>query len=200
MKYQCNVLKRVRQIEEKNGIKYAKTDGKLYGGVKAFYLVASIWTLAMNLLFIISNLLVNSLNENFKLQTAPLATVAVLTLALVAGFVVMRFKNYIWANFTFGILNLLMPSILCFTFANLMTNINGLWGYSYSFYWRHAMPLLLVAVCGIWLAIIAFRANIKTQKQYKKTLENIYEQYNLSLENENFSEEQWKEYLKNYEC
>ena len=39
MKLQQNILNRVRQVEEKRGIVYAKTDGKLYKTLKVFYII-----------------------------------------------------------------------------------------------------------------------------------------------------------------
>ena len=37
MKMYDNVLRRVRMVEEKNGIRYAKTDGKLYLALRIIY-------------------------------------------------------------------------------------------------------------------------------------------------------------------
>ena len=54
VEYKYNVLKRVRQVEEKNGIIYAKTDGRLYKTLKVLYTVVFAYTLAVNLLFVLS--------------------------------------------------------------------------------------------------------------------------------------------------
>ena len=74
----------------------------------------------------------------------------------------------------------------------------GLFGYKYSFYWRHSVPLALIAVFAIWLSVLALRANIKTKKQYRKITENLYNQYHISEENEQLSEEEWQEFIENY--
>lgn len=200
MKMKYNVLQRVRQIEEKNGIKYAKTDGKLYGTLKVLYTIIFAYTLAMNFLFILSNFIVYYGSENFDSAKTPLVTVTTATLLLIVAFVIMRFENKVWANYASGIINVLVALVLMLTFANLMEDSLGLFGYVYSFYWRHAIPLLLIAVFAVWLTVIAIRANIKTIKQYKKVMENIYAQYNLSAENEQLSEEKWEEFLENYNC
>lgn len=198
MEYKYNLLKRVRQVEEKNGIKYAKTDGRLYGTLKVLYTIVFVYTLAINVLFILSNSIVYYGNENFDSVKVPLVTVTTATLLLIVAFVIMRFKNKVWANCVSGIINLLVAVLLVLTFANLMEDSTKLFGYVYSFYWRHAVPLLLLAIFAVWLTVIAVRANIKTDKQYKKVMENIYAQYNLSAENEQLSEEQWEEFLENY--
>ena len=52
MKMQESVLKRVRMIEEKHGITYAKTDGKLYKALRVSYTLLFIYTMGINLLFV----------------------------------------------------------------------------------------------------------------------------------------------------
>lgn len=200
MDYKYNVLKRVRQIEEKNGIKYAKTDGRLYVTLKVLYTIIFAYTLAINFLFILSNFIVYYGSENFNYVKVPLVTVTTATVLLIAAFIIMRFKNKVWANYVSGITNILVAVFLVLTFANIMKDSLGLFGYVFSFYWRHAVPLLLLVILAVWLTVIAIRANVKTDKQYKKVIENIYAQYNLSAENEQLSEEQWEEFLENYNC
>ncbi len=198
MKFQDNVLKRVRQIEEKKGIRYAKTDGVLYKTLKVLYTLMFAYTLVMNLLFVLSNFIVYYGNENFASAKVPLVTVATATVLLIAAFVIMRFKNRLWANYASGITSILTAVVLVLTFANLMEDGLGLFGYAFSFYWRHSIPLVLIMLLAVWLTVIAVRANIKTDKQYKKVVENIYAQYNLLAESEQVSEEQWEEFLQNY--
>lgn len=195
MKYQYNVLEKVRKVEEKNGINYAKTDGKLYKTINVLHILAWVYTLGINILFMLGNLLLMSSSEDLEINKAPIVTVLTATVLLIGARVIMRFKNQVWANITSGALNLIICSFLGLTFANLMEDGLGLWGLNFSFYWRHAIPLALIIIFSIWLMIIALRANIKTSKQYKKTLENIYNQFN----DQNLSEEQWEDYLKNYE-
>ena len=195
MKYRYNVLEKVRKVEEKNGINYAKTDGKLYKTINVLHILAWVYTLGINILFLLGNLVLMSSNESLEINKAPFVTVLTATVLLIVARVIMRFKNQVWANIASGALNLIICPVLAFTFANLMEDSLGLWGLNFSFYWRHAIPLALIIIFGVWLTIIALRANIKTDKQYKKTLENIYNQF----KNQNFSEEQWEDYLKNYE-
>ncbi len=195
MKYQNNVLKRVRQIEEKNGINYAKTDGTLYNTLKVIFVIFLAYTLAMNTLFVLGNILLYSSNGNSQIKIDSIITVVTATLFLILNLIIMRFKDYVWSNLATGIINLICPTVLFLTFANLMKDVMGLWGFRDSFYWRHAIPLVFMAVFGVWSAIIALRANLKTGKQYKKVVENIYNQF----ENENHAQEQWDEYLKNYD-
>ncbi len=198
MKYEANILKRVRQIEEKKGIYYARTDGKLYKTLKIVYVLVWAYTLFMNFMFAAGNMLLYHLNENVKRDMVPIITVAVATAVLIACLVILRFKNKAWTNYTFGIANLLSCAVLFLTYMNIMTDSLGLWGFNYSFYWRHAVPLILLVILAVWLSVIALKADIKTNKLYKKTVENLYTQFNLSNGEESLSEEDWEEFIKNY--
>ena len=66
MKMQESVLKRVRALEEKNGIKYAKTDGGLYKTLRALYIIAFAYTEAMNFFYISGMALVYGGTDDFK--------------------------------------------------------------------------------------------------------------------------------------
>jgi len=198
MKMKYNVLQRVRQIEEKKGIIYAKADGRLYKTVKFFYVLFWIYALAMNLLYVFANLLVHSGTEVFASIKNSLITVSIASAVMIIALIIMKFKDQIWSNVTVIALNLLSAVFLILTYANLMEDVVGLWGFKYSFYWRHSVPLAIIAILAVWLCAIALRANLKTNKQYKAVVNNLYEQYNLSAENEQLSEEEWEDFLKNY--
>lgn len=198
MKLQQNILNRVRQVEEKRGIVYAKTDGKLYKTLKILYILLLVYTFIINALFVLSNFMVYYGTDSFKGLKKPIITVICGTLCFIASLFILKFKDKIWANITTLILNLLPSLLTVLVYANLMEDSLGLFGYKYSFYWRHSVPLALIAVFAIWLSVLALRANIKTKKQYKKITENLYNQYHISEENEQLSEEEWQEFIENY--
>ena len=198
MKLQQNILNRVRKVEEKRGIVYAKTDGKLYKTLKVFYIIFLVYTFIINALFVLSNFMVYYGTDTFNSVKKPIIIVICSTLCFIASLFVLRFKDKIWANITTIILNLLPCVLTVLVYANLMEDSLGLFGYKYSFYWRHSVPLALIAVFAIWLSVLALRANIKTKKQYKKITENLYNQYHISEENEQLSEEEWQEFIENY--
>ena len=198
MKLQQNILNRVRQVEEKRGIVYAKTDGKLYKTLKVFYIIFLVYTFAINALFVLSNFMVYHGTDTFNSVKKPIIIVICSTFCFIASLFVLKFKDKIWANIATLILNLLPSLLTVLVYAKLMEDSLGLFGYKYSFYWRHSVPLALIAVFAIWLSVLALRANIKTKKQYKKITENLYNQYHISEENEQLSEEEWEEFIKNY--
>lgn len=197
MKLYNSVLNRVRIIEEKNGIRYAKTDGKLYKTLKILYSVVGAYSLAINL-FIILGMTFKAFGAN-KFQNAENFFTAVLigSILVVAGYVLSFFKF----NLTAGIISIVPEIVLIVTFAANMKDSLGYHGYVPSFFWRHLIPLTLMVILMVWLTAIAKRADIKTKKQYKKVIANLYNQFKVANKLDDLSEiseEQWEEFLNSY--
>lgn len=190
------IVKRVEFLEEKYGIKYAKTDGKLYNTLKIFYLVSLIYTLAINLLYIVSMLFVSSENENYIIDKNSIITVSVCSLFLIAGCILIctRFK------IIGGIFSAIPLPLLFFAFAVKMQDGLGYFGFKASFYWRHAIPIVTLFILSVFMLIIALRSTIKFNREYKKAFDNVYEIYRSQIGNDDMSDKQtkWEEFLENY--
>lgn len=193
MKKYDSIMKRVRRVEEKRGISYAKVDGKLFSGVTVIAAIAWIYMFVMNLMFILSMSLALSIGQaEFSFIGNAFVTVCVGSALMVLGAVLffVRFK--------------IIGSAVCFSgipfmvlaFANHLKDSLGFLGFKLSFYWRHSVPALILALMLIWLLIIAIRERAKTEKQYKKIVENLYNTYHTG--EDEITEEQWEEFLKNY--
>lgn len=196
MKKYDGVLKRVRDVERKNGIVYAKTDGRLYKTLKAFYCIFGIWTFFMNLFYVLGFLLMYSGTDNMKNVKASLITVSVCTVLIIIGFVLNCLKAYIPG----GILSVIPCAFLIPTFAHPLEDSLGYLGYKASFYWRHFAPLTVMLILIVWITVLAVRAKVKTNRQYKRVTENLYNMYNLDSRSENeISEEEWNTFLETYD-
>ena len=199
MKMQESVLRRVRMVEEKHGITYAKTDGRLYKALRVSYTLLFIYTMGINLLFICGMLLTRLGTDNFKGILNSLITVIVCTVLIIAGYVLSftRFK------LVSGILSVLPEIMLVVVFGAIMKDSLGVMGFKVSYFWRHFAPLLILdqrISVGRLLAVttvIAVRARFKTEKQYKKVLDNLYALY--SLNSDDISGEQWEAFLEEYD-
>ncbi|MCQ2441437.1 MAG: hypothetical protein MJ076_06060 [Clostridia bacterium] len=191
------IVKRVEFLEEKYGIKYAKTDGKLYNTLKFFYFISLIYILAINQLYIVSMIFVGSENENYIIDKNSIITVSICSLLLAAGcvFKCTRFK------IVGGILTILPLPLLFFTFAVKMQDGLGYFGFKASFYWRHAIPIVILFILSSFMLIIALRSTIKFNKEYKKAYDNIYDMYRSQIGYDDMSVEQtdWEEFLKTYD-
>ena len=195
MKKYDGVLQRVRILEEKRGIKYANTDGKLYHTLRFFCVAFAIWAMCTNLLFILGHLLTYSGTEQMSQVSGKIITVAVCSVVIIACPFFNKFKLYIIS----AILNVLSTVFLSLQFANMLTDDFGFMGYKTSFYFRHFIPLALMSLLFIWMTAIAVRARIKSDRMYKKVTENLYETYRVNVaDGEELSDEKWDEFLKDY--
>lgn len=193
MKMQESVLRRVRMIEEKNGIKYAKTDGKLYKTLRVLYIITFAYTMAINLLYIAGMLLVYGGTDNFKNVVNSLISVCVCTAVIIAGFVLSFFRF----KFAAGVMSIAPEIFLIPVFGAVMKDDLGFMGFTASFFWRHFAPLALLIILMTATTVIAVRARIKTEKQYKKVTENLYKLYQST--GGDISDDQWEEFLKEYD-
>jgi hypothetical protein len=115
---------------------------------------------------------------------------------LILGFIFNRVKLYISG----GVLMMLSSVYQAFYFMHNLTDSGGVVGLSPKFYWRHLIPLALIAISIVWITVIAVRAKIKLKKQYKKVTENLFTMFNVELTDGEFlSDEQWDEFLKVYD-
>lgn len=197
MKMNENVLRRVRMIEEKSGISYAKTDGRLHKTLRVIYHILFIYTLGINLIFILGMLLVRLGTDSFAAIKPTVITVGVCTVVMTAGYILSFFKF----KLTAGILSIAPEIFLIPVFGTAMTDSLGFMGFKPSFYWRHLAPLALLAILITLTTVIAVREKIKTEKQYKKVSENLYRQFNINASDKGVTvtDEQWEEFLSNYD-
>ena len=193
MKMQESVLRRVRMVEEKHGITYAKTDGRLYKALRVSYTLLFIYTMGINLLFICGMLVTKLGTDNFKGILNSLITVIVCTVLIIAGFC-LSFTRFKLAA---GLLSALPEIMLIVVFGALMKDSLGVMGFKVSYFWRHFAPLSILVIVMAVTTVIAVRARIKTEKQYKKVLDNLYALY--SLNSDDISDEQWEAFLEEYD-
>lgn len=193
MKMQESVLRRVRMVEEKNGIKYAKTDGKLYKTLRVLYTLVFIYTVGINLLFISGMLLVYGGTDKLSGVLNSLITVSVCTVVIIVGYVLSFFRFKLAA----GIISVIPEIILIPVFGTVMQDSLGIFGFAASFYWRHLIPLTLLIILMTAATVIALRARLKTEKLYKKVTDNLYGIYHSS--GNNITDGEWEEFLKNFD-
>ena len=66
-----------------------------------------------------------------------------------------------------------------------------------SFYWRHAVPAVILFGLSVWIMIVLIRAKIKTNKLYDMLVEGLYKQYGKN-DGETLTETEWDEFLTQY--
>lgn len=195
MKYNENVLKRVRQIEEKNGIKYLDSKSSLYKAFKFLFVLSFAFTVFINFFNIVGHFfkISEDLDDRFlSVYKSIFINFLVGTLVMIIGAVIYRFRFKI-----IGCFSVVVPCVyFIFYTKNLATDQGQEVGISFYYYWQHLIPLAILILSCLLMTCISVRAKFKTDRLYKKTLQDLYEKYKSS--NQNTSEEDWEEYLKNF--
>lgn len=192
MKMYESVLTRVRQIEYKNGITYAKPDGGLYKTSSVLYIIISVWNLLLGLVYSIGLIGLHSGKPTME-EAVPHITVGIASCALIViGFALNRFKLYAAG----GILTI--PSILglVWLFGSVSVDEFGFLGFSTRFYFLNLIPLAVMLVLALIITILPLRAKHKTEKLYKKVVEELFERFG---DNHQLSDVEWEDFLKNYD-
>lgn len=199
MKKHESIMNRVRFIEEKYGIKYAKTDGRLYRTLKIIYTLVWAYTIGINLLFLAGEMLMYAGTEKFKSVVIPVINISSCTVVLIAGFVLLCTRLKLIG----GIASFVPLIFQVLAFGQMMTDDLGYMGFKAAFYWRHFVPAVVMAALLVWMTVIAVRATMKTDSQYKRIVGNIYQQYHVGIgqdgDTAGITDEQWDEFLKNYD-
>ncbi len=188
MKMYDSVLQRVRMLEEKNGIKYATTDGRLYKTLKIVFILFFSYAMLIKSFYFLGALIASHL----KLQVI---TPAVCTALLVAGFVLVLLKQHIIGT----VLTTASSVVLIFTFGRMLID-------SYTeklvlkFYWAHLIPLLALVILSVCMTVIAVRATLKLKRMYNRVAENIYNAYKINVaDGEAVDEQKWEEFLEKFD-
>ncbi len=188
MKMYDSVLQRVRILEEKNGIRYATTDGKLYKGLKIVLIIFFAYAMLMKSFYFLGAIITSQLE-------LPLITPAVCTALVIAGFILVLLKQHIIGT----AVTTVSSAVLIFTFGRMLID-------SYTeklipkFYWAHLIPLLAIVILSVWMTVIAVRAKVKLKNMYNRVVENIYNAYKINIaDDEAVEEEKWEEFLEKFD-
>lgn len=195
MKKYESVVKRVNELEYKNGIVYAKVSGSLYKTLSVLYAILLFWSLIMNVFYVWGIKLHLGDTEMLSDTARKLETVLVLSGVMLVAFIIQKFGEYI-----FSFVGTAFSSIaLIMLYAGELESSLGLWGYKKIFYWRHFLPLVFVVIFVLWMSVIAIRAKIKFNSLYKKVLFGIYEEYKKHIADDDFKDSEWVEFITNYD-
>ena len=192
MKMYDGVLKRVKQIEAKNGIIYATPDKNWFKAIKIIGIIAFSWTFLMNLFYAAGSLMIYSAKENPEAVYGNILPIIACTGVLIAGLVLCCCKKYLLS----AILSSAASVVILVLITPISTDSLGFLGMQSWYYWRHLGPLAIIIIATVIMAIIAVRAELKVKKLYKKVVDNLFIQYGDVSQ---LSDEQWDEFLQNYD-
>lgn len=180
MKLSSVDLEKIARYENKRGIEYAKTGGKLYNGFLIVGFLAWLYMMMMSLLYILGTFLgissgTNSWDNDF---ITVLCAFAVIFFSVL----IYAFKLKLPAFFA----NIAAIPVMAIGFINKTKVGNyssgsdvseydpGFLGLKKIFFWRHGIPMLIVFVVCIVLAVIVLRERTIRKKEFNKISENEY--------------------------
>ncbi len=191
MKKNENILQYVEKYKEKYGIKYAQKNSKSVKGLSVAFLVSWVYSFLILFLWTISFTMnfANDVHDFSDYKEVFVVTVAAAVLMLVS-MVFYIFKKKVVSS---AVAAFVQPFVVA-SYARI--SVYGM-GYIASFYWAFLVPACLVVIFAAALMFILIRAEVKTNKLYKKIVDGLYDQYSTK-DGEKLTEEQWQEFLSCY--
>lgn len=188
MKMYKSVLDRVRILEEKNGIVYADTNGRLYKAAKVFFILSFIYAMFIKSMYFLGAAL------DTTSRVYETTTPAICTGILVLGFVLLLFKQHI-----IGFSSLTISAIMLMFVFNIQLQNGMEVMINHKFAWAHLIPLSLLIIFSFVMTVVAVRAKYKLKKMYNKVINDIYEKYSVNVaKGEEIDEAEWEEFIEKF--
>lgn len=185
MKYKDNILRAVEDYQYRKAICYPKTTERIYCNLKGFYIFSFIYQIIFSVLVMLGLIFVQTEAPRVLLQNTIISQVL-----FVAAFILMFFK----LNLVSLILNILGGVFKILPLIPLLILNAGVVDIEPAFYWQHALPLLLILICSIWMCIISTREKLLIKRDYKVVLGKIYDTHYV----EGMTDEEWEGFLDSY--
>ncbi len=190
MKKEQSVLEHVYEYQYRHAVTYEKTSGRIYCGLRIFYILSFVYAIIFGGLLIAGMALYRIPAEINILRYSYFAIVL-----FCAAFILMFFKLDSVAfllNLTGAVFYTLSlwPSQV-YDYETLVFNIQP------SFWWRHFIPTVLILFISGWMALISTKEKYLINRDYKAVINGIYKHYNTDVSA--VSSEEWALFIKNYE-
>lgn len=186
MKYKNNILRAVEDYQYRKAICYPKTNERIYCNLKGFYIFSFIYQIIFSFLVILGLVFVQTEAPRVLLQNTLISQ-----LLFIAAFILMFFR----LNLISLILNIIGGIFKILPLIPLLILNSGALDIEPAFYWQHAIPLILIFVCSVWMCIISTREKYLIRRDYKVVLGKIYAAHYV----EGMTDEEWDNFLNNYE-
>lgn len=192
MKKNANILECVEKYKYKYGISYAIDGGRLVSTLSVISYFVWIYTIFMTALFIISTSFMLSVGSaDFNYIANSFSTICIGAGVMIAGAVLYLCKQKILG----AAATIVAQPVMVMTYFHITRNSAGI--LNMSFYWRHAVPAVILFGLSLWIMIVLIRAKIKTNKLYDMLVEGLYKQYGKN-DGETLTETEWDEFLTQY--
>ena len=195
MKKIQNIYERAVASLKKHHVVYETTKGKKYKTVKVLYYIACAFALFTTLAYLLGQFFIYQDSINSKELLKPFLKQLFIftppTVLFIAGMFFAAFKKDLVA-----LILTVVPTIFkLIAFLPLMKNVDMHAGIHPDYWWHQLLPGILCIIFSVIFATIKLRADYIENRAYKNLIETIYNQYNVT----DLNEDEWKDFLKNYD-
>ncbi len=207
LKKNPNILSKLKLKEEKAGIRRLSVDSALGKTCKVVYIISFVYAMFNKLIYMLSTyfnasyIIKNTGYENLTSKQLSqyaddknsILLVGIATVLLIITLIFLCKRVY---AFVLPI-NAATCITLCIHFAfrmNTTLESNGLLS---SYTYHHLIPLSLLVISGTVYCIIGIRHKILEDRAYTSFVNKLYENHSSKIEN--LTEDQWEEFLSNYD-
>ena len=207
LKKNPNILERLKIKEEKAGIRRLSVGSAWGKTCKVVYIISFVYAFFIKLIYMLStyfqasyvikntgyeNLTSHQLSQYADVKNS-LLLVGIATTLLIASLVLLCKRIFVVALS----INTAVTVTLCVHFAFRMSETLETYGLASSYTYYHLVPLALLFVTGTVYCIIGIRNKVLEDKAYIAFVDRLYQ--NHSKEIENLTDEEWEEFLSNYD-
>ena len=189
MKYSFEDLERIARYEEKRGIKYAKSNGKLCKWFIFFGFISFIWMLLNSIAYILGRYIKigSGVDKVDDILISILVVSAVALLSFILYF--LRFKiAFLITNITAAIVTFILfagitgvDDSVTSAGSTISEYDQGYFGLKRFFYWRHGIPAVLLVLLFAVIIFVKIRERRIMKKEYNLITKNNYEpQFNFA--------------------
>lgn len=191
MKANKNMLEYIEKYKQKRNIRFAEVDGLLYRSLKGVYTLGFIYLLVFQSLYLLSLLTLSE--EKLSASMNIVISAIIFTFGILLGFVFSLTK----LKLTGCLLTLPFAALNCALFYKISWTAEvskEFLGTAVHFYYRFAVPTLLILFAVIFMIVIDIRAKIKNKKLYNHLLGELYRSHKTD-ELTSLSTEEWENIL-----
>lgn len=198
MKKVQNIHERVIKSLKKHNVVYETSKGKKYKAAKTVYFLSAAVTAFMVLSYIFGQLIYygGSLNNAEKMLRDFMPTAILFittTLIFIAGIVFTALKKDLIGS----ILSVCPILVQLIAFIPEMKNVHlSRAGLHQNYWWRHFLPSVICIIAIVFCVYIVLKAKHIEDRAYKNMVYKIYSQ---NKDASQMSEEEWEQFLSNYD-
>lgn len=201
MKKYDSILKRVEAYEKKCEIVYAKTDGKLFKGLRALLTLSVIYMFCINMLTCLSLFAKATALGKYNVMDKSSLIVMTVVIVLSLSLMILTYLKNDWIKLVASLCLFAANIYLIIPLYSISNDGLGFFRLSPVFYWGHLIPFVFIFIFTLWMAVIILRQKYMVNIRYNIIINNLYQAYknDNSSQFATVSEEEWNDFIENYD-